>query len=167
MEALKTLWQQSWKPLFEEWIQQLTPLHGAIAGALVLVYIIYRIAVRRKHKKRLRAVAPQLTLDAFQIAPLGRDAFFKIRNNGHSATLITLTLMGRNDIIIKSDYAGHQIDHGKVYGILLEAGASQRIQNDFSIEVSYIDTARNVYKQLFDLRQQVAFQPKLVKAFYY
>ena len=166
MEALKALWQ-NWQPQIKEWIQQLTPLHGVIAGALLLLWIIIKIVRRNKHKRRLMAVAPRLTLDAFQIAPLGRDAFFKIRNSGHSATLITLTLMGRNDLIIKSDYAGHQIDSNKVYGILLEASSTQRIQNDFSIEDSYLDTAKNVYKQIFDLRQHVAFQPKLIKESYY
>lgn len=162
MEALEQQWD-IWKPRIQSWITGLTPTEWAIGGgaffALLLIYIFYRRSVAARYKQ----MAPQLTLHAFQIAPLGRDAFFKIRNNGEQATLTTMLIKGRNDLLIKSDYAGHQIDKEKVYGILLETTSKDRIQNDFSIELMFIDQHRNVYRQVFDMRQQAALPAKLVR----
>lgn len=162
MEVIKEKFNLWW-PVAQDWLSHLTPIHGAVAGGVLAFLLVVR-GVKRARRKKIQHLQPQLVLHAFQIAPLGRDAFFKIRNMGEQAVLSTLQVKGRNDIIVKSDFAGHQIDKDKVYGILLEAGSNQRIQNDFTIEITYIDQARSVYKQVFDLRQQVALQPKLVRA---
>lgn len=161
MEALQTQWD-IWQPRIQAWVEGLTPVEWGIGGGAALVLILLWIW-RGSGRSRNKQFAPQLALHAFQIAPLGRDAFFKIRNNGEMATLTTMLIKGRNDLLIKSDYAGHQIDKDKVYGILLETTSTARIQNDFSIELMFIDQQRSVYRQIFDMRQQAALPPKLVR----
>ena len=161
MESLQKQWD-IWLPRFQQWVAELTPAEWVI-GIGVLLILIVLLTVRGSRRSRNKHLAPQFALHAFQIAPLGRDAFFKIRNNGEMATLTTMLIKGRNDLLIKSDYAGHQIEKDKVYGILLETTSKDRIQNDFSIELMYIDQDRNVYRQVFDLRQQAALPPKMVR----
>ena len=135
---------------------------AAIGGVLLLLIIIVRVR-KASRKKRLKEIAPSLSLHAFQIAPLARDAFFKVRNTGEIATLTALNIKGRKDILIKNAVAGHQIEKDKVYSILLEAGATEKIRKNFQIELVYIDSGGNAYKQLFQLDQSLAKTPKLVK----
>lgn len=135
---------------------------GIIGGVILLVIIIPSILSNRKKKQRAR-VMPRLALESFQVSPLGRDAFFRIKNTGESATLTSLFIRGRRDIIAKNAFVGHQLDRGTVYGILLEATADEKITTNFSVEITYFDQMRNVYRQTFDLKNSSVKNPKLMQ----
>ena len=138
---------------------------GFIGGGIALILILAASlsASKLRKKRKARRVAPSLELDAFQISPLGRDAYFKVRNNGQHAKLSNLSVKGRNDVAIKNAVAGQELQAGESYRILLEATGSQKLKNDFTIELSYVDLIGNVYQQRFALNQLVAKQPKLVR----
>lgn len=139
-----------------EWIASL--------GLVVILMLAASLAAsKRRRKKQARQVAPNLVLEAFQVAPLGRDAYFKILNAGQIATLHTLNVKGRNDLLVKNIVAGHEIMPGESYRILLETQGNQKLSPAFSIEISYMDQLGNIYRQAFLLKEQVAKQPKLVK----
>lgn len=166
MEEIKQKIEEWW-PQIETFIEELTPLQWGIIGGVFLLLVILRLIFggsgKRKRKRQRLEIAPQLMLHAFQIAPLGRDAFFKVKNNGETATISTLSIKGRKDIAVKNAYAGHQIEKEKVYGILLETTSMEKIKKNFTIELNYMDQAGNVYRQDFPLDQPSAQKPKLVK----
>lgn len=145
-------------------LESLTPLHWAIAGVVLLLIFIIIAVKASQGRKRREKVAPKLMLEAFQISPLGRDAYLKIKNNGEPATLTSLFVRGRRDIVFKNAFAGHQLEKGKVYGILMEAASQEKIAANFSVELTYFDAKRNVYRQSFDLGNNATRQPKLVQA---
>jgi hypothetical protein len=133
-------------------------------GLLVILILMFSLgASKRRRKKRARQLAPQLVLDAFHLAPLGRDAYFKILNTGQTAILHSLEVKGRNDVAIKNSVAGHQIVPGESYRVLLETQGAQKLTPAFSIEIGYMDQIGNVYRQAFSMKEQVAKTPKLVK----
>lgn len=143
--------------------QSLTPLHwGVISGVLLLLIALPFILSGRRKRKR-EQVKPLPALELFQISPLGRDAFLKIKNNGEVATLTSLFVRGRRDIIVKNAFAGHELERGKVYSILLEATADEKISANFNVEITYFDQMRNVYRQTLDLQSNTAKSPKLVQ----
>ena len=149
-----------------EFTQSLSPLQWGIIGgciALILILVASLSAGKRRKKRKARLVAPALKLDTFQISPLGRDAYFKVLNNGQPARLSQLSIKGRKDIVVKNAVAGHELQAGESYRILLEAAGNQKINSDFIIELSYVDLVGNVYQQAFALNQQAAKQPKLVR----
>ena len=135
---------------------------AGVGGGVVFLMLIGAIS-RSSKKKKIKKSAPKLLMHTFQIAPLGKDAFFKIRNIGEQATLTELALKGRNDIEVKNAFAGHQIEKEKVYGLLLESTSNKKIRPDFSIELTFMDKNGNVYKQLFEPEQNGARQAKLIK----
>ncbi|MDX1942736.1 MAG: hypothetical protein SFU99_19390 [Saprospiraceae bacterium] len=146
-------------------IQFFTLTHWAIiGGVLLLLFVILPLASASRRRKRRAKVAPQLILEAFQVSPLGRDAFLKIKNNGETATFTSLFVKSRRDIVFKNAFAGHQLDRGKTYSVLLEAVAQEKITHNFSIELTYFDQMRNVYRQTFDLSRNATRKPKLVQA---
>ncbi len=138
---------------------------GLIGGGIALILILSASlsASKRRKKRKAQQAAPLLSLDAFQISPLGRDAYFKVLNNGQPARLSNLSIKGRNDVAVKNAVAGHELRPGESYRILLEATGNQKLNNNFTIELSYVDLIGNVYQQAFALNQQVAKQPKLVR----
>jgi hypothetical protein len=145
--------------------QNLTPVQTAVlGGVLLLLLIILPLSGRLRRKRRLRIYAPVIVLESFQISPLGRDAFFKIRNNGEIATLTSLFIRGRRDIVFKNSFVGHELHRDKSYSILMEATANQKIEENFSIELNYLDKVGNVYKQAFELTSKTAKTARLVKA---
>ncbi len=158
MESINTFIAQA-----KAFLQTLTPTHWAIIGGVFLVLILIPIIASSNRKRRLRKFAPQLAVESFQISPLGRDAFFKIRNTGELATLVSLFIRGRRDIVFKNAFVGHELHKDKSYSILMEAAAKDRIETNFTIELNYLDRVGNVYKQAFDLNNKTAKQPKLVK----
>ncbi|MBK7870889.1 MAG: hypothetical protein IPJ74_09470 [Saprospiraceae bacterium] len=146
-------------------LQSFTLMHWAIiGGVLLLLFVVLPLASSRRRKKRRDKVAPKLMLEAFQVSPLGRDAFLKIKNNGESATFTSLFVKGRRDIVFKNAFAGHQLDKGKTYSILLETASQEKITHNFIVELTYFDQMRNVYRQTFDLSKNTTRQPKLVQA---
>lgn len=148
-----------------EWAKEFEWYYWAIAGGVLLLLFVLPFIGRssRKKKKQALQVRPHLLLDAFQIAPLGRDAFLKIRNAGNPATFVNLAIKGRNDILSKNSFQGHRLEKDKVYSILLEAIGKLKIEQNFSIEITFMDVHQNVYKQQFDLMKQTVKQAKLIK----
>ncbi len=135
---------------------------AAIGAALFLLFLLPVIGASRR-KKRRRKVAPQLALEAFQISPLGRDAFLKFKNNGEVATISAIAVRGRNDLVFKNAFAGHTIEKGKTYSILMETVTQDKITHNFSMELTFFDQHRNVYRQIFDLSNLTTRPPKLMQ----
>lgn len=141
----------------------LEPEYWAAGGGGLLLLLIWSSFGKARKKRNIKKVAPELKVHTFQVSPLGRDAFFKIRNDGEMATLSELNFIGRSDIVVKNALAGHQIRKNKIYSLLLEAASQNKIDPNFSIELTFLDTKGNVYRQAFELDTKVALPPKLVK----
>lgn len=146
-----------------EWAAGVEPEYWAAGGGGLLLLILASGLNRRAKKRRFRKLSPKLSLEAFKISPMGRDAYLKINNQGEKATLTTITVSGRSDVIIKNALAGHQIDKGKAYSILLETAGANKLDSNFSIELRYMDTRNNVFRQTFVLSQNQAKPAKLVR----
>lgn len=129
---------------------------------LVLLLIVLNIN-RRTRKKRAFLYAPRLFLESFQISPLGKDAYLKIGNMGASGTLTQFQVNGRQDLMVKNQVAGHKLERGEQYRILLEAAGQQKINSDFTFSLTYMDARQNVFQQEFDLRKKSAQKAKLLK----
>lgn len=161
MEKIETLVDKYWPQIYAFFLDLESWHWGAIGGTIALAMIIPTIG--RSRKRKARRHAPQLALHTFQVAPLGRDAFFKIRNSGHPAVLSGISIRGRQSLVVKNAVAGHQIETDKEYGILIESAGQEKITPDFAIELTYMDSQRNVYRQVFQPDRQGAKPPKLVK----
>ena len=149
-----------------EYTQSMGVLEWSIIGGgivLILLLAASLSSAKRRRKRKAQKAAPALSLDAFQVSPLGRDAYFKVLNNGQPARLSNMAIKGRKDVAMKNDVAGHELQSGESYRFLLEASGTQKLNSDFTIELSYVDLVGNVYQQAFALNQQVAKQPKLVR----
>ena len=110
--------------------------------------MIILLAIRRSGKSRGVKVkkASHIHLHSFQIAPLGRDAFVKIKNTGEPAVLSGLKILGREDMVIKNAFAGQKIDQDKEYGIFLEVEGKNKIQPGFMLEVTVLGANGQVQK---------------------
>ena len=144
--------------------EQLTPEQWAmIGGGVLLLYLISSLRRRAKRRRAAKLIAPNLVLHTFQIAPLGRDAFFKARNIGEVATIIQVAIKGRDDIQVKNAITGHKIGKEKICSLLLETSSLNKIDKNFTIELTFLDQKGNTYKQDFPLQQNSAKQAKRVK----
>lgn len=132
----------------QELAEQLTPEEWAYIGGGFLLFMIIVMAIRRSRKSRRVRVkkASNIRLHSFQIAPLGRDAFVKIRNTGEPAVLSGLKILGRDDMVIKNAFAGQKIDQNKEYGIFLEVNGKEKIQPGFQLEVTVLGPNGQVQK---------------------
>jgi hypothetical protein len=136
----------------------------AAAGILIIIILLISLAnSKRKKKRRARQVAPHLSLQGFQVSPLGRDAYLKLLNSGQIAKLMELKIKGRNDIAIKNAVTGHQMPSGESYRILMESVGQQKLSNNFTVELTYVDQLGNVYQQFFPMKQQIAKPAKLIR----
>jgi hypothetical protein len=144
------------KALLEEWGVDPWILAGGVGLALVVIIIL--IVANRKPK----ATFPGLVINLFQIAPLGRDAFLKIQNPAGPVTLSQYKVIGRNDISIKNHLSGHRLDNQKEYSILIEADGNQRLEPNFSLELTYITEEGKVYQQKLLPGQQKVEAPKRI-----
>ena len=160
MESLDV---ESWVARALTLLRSLEWWYYVIAGTVLLTLILVLAFRNRGKKRKARKVAPRLVLHAFQVSPLGRDAFFKLRNQGAAATISDLRISGRRDIVIKNAFAGHRLGREEIYGLLLEASGKKKITNDFSVELTYLDELGNAYRQLFQLNSQRIRQPKLIR----
>jgi len=151
--------------LAKSYVLESGPIEWAAAGgiSIILILAISLMSSKRRKKKRARNVAPQLSLQGFQISPLGRDAYLKVLNTGNSAQITGLDIQGRKDIAVKNAVAGHQLPSGESYRILLESIGQKKLSNNFTIELTYMDQLGNVYKQFFPMKQQIAKPAKLVR----
>ncbi|MCB0629717.1 MAG: hypothetical protein R2824_29545 [Saprospiraceae bacterium] len=142
-----------------DWLQQMgiDPWWVAGGAGIILLLLIIWLASRKP-----KATFPGLTVSMFQIAPLGRDAFLKIQNPAQTVVLSQYRILGRNDIDIKNHLSGHRMDQLKEYSILLEANGTERLNSDFSLELTYIDNEGKVYRQKLLPGQMKAEPPKRV-----
>jgi len=156
----------------EQWLETATdylastgPMEWGIGGGGLIIFILLLSLSggRRRRKRKAKAIAPNLTISAFQLSPMGRDAYFKVHNHGQLARLSTLSIKGKGHIQVKNNIAGHEIKTGDSYRILLEATGQKKINKDFIVELIYLDQLGNVYRQDFPIAKQVAEQPKLIK----
>jgi len=159
--TIKSYWQQA-----STWLATVDTRYWIIAGVLVLFFIIWRIAAAQSRKRNLAKVAPKLLIEGFQIAPLGRDAFLKMRNAGETATLTGLQIKGRYDVTVKNVLAGHELEKDKSYSLLLEATGQQKLTPNFLIELTFFDRAGNVYAQRFRTDTLAAQKAKIVRKRY-
>lgn len=132
----------------EELAKQLTLQEWAYVGGGFLFLLIILMAIRRSRKRRRVRVkkASNIKLHSFQIAPLGRDAFVKIKNTGEPTVLSGLKILGREDMVIKNAFAGQKIDQNKEYGIFLEVSGKDKIQPGFMLEVTVLGPNGQVQK---------------------
>jgi hypothetical protein len=150
--------------LVEQYLLSLSIPHFVAIGLLLFVLILFFASKsKERQEKKLLAQAPRLRLKDFQVAPLGKDAFFKIRNAGETATISQLDIIGRADLMVKNDYAGHQIEKNKEYRIFLESAGHQKIDKDFSIEITFSDPQGHIYKQLVPVASPDRPQLSIIK----
>lgn len=135
---------------FPEWLKEYDPLHIIVAAALLLLFVLILIifGIRKSRKK---SAIPFLTIPSFQIAPLGKDAFLKLSNPGERLTLLSLEIMGKSDIHIKNQVAGHVMTTAANYSILMETSSNSRIENDLRVAVIFVDGHNKTYRQVFTL----------------
>ena len=149
---------------FEQYLSSLSIPHFVAIGLLLFALILFLSAKTKKQKhQKLLAHAPKLSLKDFQVAPLGKDAFFKIKNEGEQATISQLDIIGRADLMVKNDYAGHQIEKDKEYRIFLESAGHQKIEKDFSLEITFVDPQGHIYKQLVPLSSPETQQLTIIR----
>jgi hypothetical protein len=171
MEEFKQRFLEEWWPQAKAFIDSLSMEHWMVIGGTAFLLLLLPLFFRkkknnpgRKGKKVSGTAIPNFRLEAFQIAPMGKDAHLRIFNFGTTATLSTLAVQGRQDILIKNALAGHQVHSNTEYGILLEVNSLARITPDFKLHLTYMDEAGNVYQQLIELEKNVIQKPKLIKS---
>lgn len=132
-----------------------------VAGGFV-VLLLFRWIIKRSRRPKKVKVKPTVTqqgkglqLHTFQIAPLGRDAFLKIQNISDSVTLTKLEIPDRHNIRVKNALAGHKLDKNKIYSILLEAEGNTKLEDGFTVKLTYLTSHGKV-----DTAQFTAFQTK-------
>lgn len=130
-----------------EWLQQYPPI--AVIGAAIVLVIVFILLLRALFSRKIKTSG--LSIQSFQLAPLGRDAFLKVTNPGEPLTLLDIRILGRQDVIVKNQVAGHQLPHDGSYSILLEAGGEKRLNTDFSVQFTFVDQERRSYHQVFSL----------------
>jgi len=154
-----------WLETASEYLATTGPMEWGIGGGGLIIFILLLSLSggRRRKKRKAKAIAPNLTISAFQLSPMGRDAYFKVHNHGQLARLSTLAIKGKGHIQVKNNIAGHEIKTGDSYRILLEATGQKKINKDFIVELTFLDQLGNVYRQDFPIAKQAAEQPKLIK----
>ncbi|MFK7935877.1 MAG: hypothetical protein AB8G22_20355 [Saprospiraceae bacterium] len=136
---------------------------GGIVALLLLIILV--ITINRSQKRaKARENAPALQVSNWQIAPLGRDASFKIINQGEVAFIDHLQFKNHYDIQIKNWLKGQQLDNAKSTRLLLESKPQTRIAKDLTLEIDYRDRLGNQYRQSFPLAENaVVKNPKLLR----
>ncbi len=158
MEKIIAMLQEALAPLGEY-------RYYVVGGvALLLLVLIMIVVVKRSLRKRwIKKHAPDLWIQSFQIAPLGRDAFLKIKNTGELAQLKDLRFLKRYDLKAKENYKDYPLEKNKVYGVFLEAAGKDRIEDDFDVELYFEDKVGNSYKQVFNIEEKQARKARLLK----
>ena len=148
-----------WWDIIVNFVDSLSPDQKIMAAAglgVLLLLLIIRKLIRSKKKKKKSPKTKTgytkgaLSIHSYQVAPLGRDAFLKIKNNGPTITLTQLTIFNP-DVSIKNVLAGQKIDEGKVYSILLESKNAKKIPEELKIEVTFLNAKHLAEKQSFTL----------------
>ncbi|KAA3637368.1 MAG: hypothetical protein DWQ02_06865 [Bacteroidetes bacterium] len=138
-------------------IEQWAYVAGGFIGLLLLRWLIKRARRPKKAvvKQPVINSSQGLQLHTFQIAPLGRDAFLKIQNTLEPITLTKLEIPDRQNIRVKNAIAGHKLDKSKIYSILLEAVGNTKLDDGFTVKLTYLTAAGKVGTAQF-----IAFQTK-------
>ncbi len=155
---------------FKTWFLEKTASFGllewglaGIVGLCVLLLPVVAGSGGRKRRKALPVLPMHIAFHSFQLAPLGRDAMLKIQNTGEAVSLLSVSIKGSKEIAVKNAIAGHELDSGKVYGIMLEATGKDRMLPDFEIVLNYMDARRNVFRQSFFPELQGAKPARRIK----
>lgn len=150
MEEMKQqaleLWQQAL-----DFYNTLPPLYQKIAlaliPALILLWIIIR-AIRRSGKKD-RTPKVKLELQSFQLSPLKRDAFVKIKNMDGALVISKIEMPDNTNVYIKNDVNGHQMATGDTYSLLLESIGAEPIRKDLTLRVhALLSSGKVVQKEI-------------------
>ncbi len=138
-------------------VEQWAYVGGGFVGLLLLRWLIKRARRPKKAVVKQPVVNSNqgLQLHTFQIAPLGRDAFLKIQNNMDLITLTKLEIIDRQNVRVKNAIAGHKLDKGKIYSILLEAEGNTKLTDGFTVKLTYLTASGKVGTSQF-----LAFQTK-------
>lgn len=140
------------------------PVYWASGGGVFLLTLLVMGSRRRQRRRQRRTLeAPNLQFQSFQVAPLGRDAYFKLHNLGQPAVLHSLVVKNRPDIVVKNSIAGHELGRSNDYSILLEAAGAERIASGIAIELTFADRKGNVYRQTFRTGDRTDARPKLLR----
>lgn len=162
MESFTDTLQSYWKQV-SAWAATIAPEYWAIGATVLVLLILWRIAAVQSRKRKAAKAAPKLMIEGFQIAPLGRDAFLKMRNAGDPVVFTALQIKGRFDVAVKNVLAGHELDKDKSYSLLLEATGQEKLTPNFSIELTYLDHIGNVYVQRFRTDTLSAGKAKVIR----
>ncbi len=161
MEHLEQAWQ---------WVQTQTADFGWIEWGIIgatgtlLLSLPFLTASNKRPKQRHSPAQPlHIAFHSFQIAPLGRDAILRIHNTRETVTLLSSQIKGSKNIVVKNALAGHELATGKVYGLMMEVVGKDRMLPDFEVVLTYMDTARNVYRQSFFPEWKSAKPPRRIK----
>ena len=131
-------------------------------AALLLLSIIIALTLRGVKKSKARKIAPDLTFQAFQISPLGKDAWLRLRNTGHLAVLKDVKFKKRKDILVKGAFRENKIGTDTTVNLFLHATQQDRIREDFDIEILYSDAKGRLYRQNLKLDGKVMMKAKAI-----
>ena len=143
-------------------LKGIEPMYWAIAGGVLFLLILIPIILRSVKKSKANKIKPILILHSFQISPLGKDAWLRLRNVGQLAVLKELKFKKRNDIISKTNFREVKIGQGNTTSLFLQGTGQNRIREDFDIEFLYSDAQGHLYKQVLKLDGKVMQKAKLL-----
>ena len=103
-----------------------------------------------------------MVLHNFQISPLGKDAWLRLRNEGQLAVLKDLKFKKRNDIQTKTNFRDVKIGQGNTTSLFLHGIGQDRIREDFEVEFMYSDAKGHLYKQTLKLEGKIMQKAKLL-----
>lgn len=138
------------------------PLYLVIGVAVMLLLILLPIILRSIKKGKAGKVKPDIVLKSFQISPLGRDAWLRLRNEGHLAVLQDVKVKKRKDILVKTNFKDVKMPSQGTTSLFLNALGEERIREDFELELLYIDSIGNHYRQKLRLEDKVMHRAKLL-----
>ena len=143
-------------------LQSVKPMYWAIAGGVLFLLILIPIILRSIKKSKADKIKPILVLHNFQISPLGKDAWLRLRNEGQLAVLKDLKFKKRNDIQTKTNFRDVKIGQGNTTSLFLHGIGQDRIREDFEVEFMYSDAKGHLYKQTLKLEGKIMQKAKLL-----
>lgn len=143
-------------------LKNVEPMYWAIAGGILFILILIPIILRSIKKSKANKIKPALVLHSFQISPLGKDAWLRLRNVGQLAVLKDVKFKKRQDILSKTNFREVRIGQGNTTSLFLQGTGQNRIREDFEIEFLYSDAQGHLYKQVLKLDGKVMQKAKLL-----
>jgi len=143
-------------------LQTIEPTYWAIAGGILFLLILIPIILRSIKKSKASKIKPILVLHSFQISPLGKDAWLRLRNEGQLAVLKDIKFRKRSDIQSKTNFREVKIGQGNTTSLFLHGVGQDRIREDFEVEFMYSDAQGHLYKQVLKLEGKVMQKAKLL-----